>query len=265
MILAELAPTVAIALIGLAATMSVALAIERLTGNAGWIDAVWTFGVGAIGVALALAPVGGGEALWRRGTVAALIAAWSLRLGLHIVRRTCKSDTDPRYAKMMEDWGQAAALKLFAFLQAQAAVGSVLAVAVALAAHATADSLQLQDIIGVSLMAAAIAGEALADAELARFKGDAANRGAIYDAGLWRLSRHPNYFCEFLVWVAVAIIALDAGAPVTWLALLAPAIMYWTLRYASGVPPLEEHMQRTRPRAFAAYAARTPVFFPKPR
>ncbi len=122
--------------------------------------------------------------------------------------------------------------------------------------------LRLQDIVGVPLMAAAIAGEALADAEFARFRADPANRGAICDVGLWRLSRHPNYFCEFMVWVAVAIIAFDAGAPLTWLALLAPAIMYWTLRYASGVPPLEEHMQRTRPHAFAAYAARTPVFFP---
>ena len=103
----------------------------------------------------------------------------------------------------------------------------------------------------------------LADRELARFKADPANRGAICDVGLWRLSRHPNYVCEFMVWAAVAIIAFEPGAPSTWLALLAPAIMYWTLRYASGVPPLEEHMQRTRPHAFAAYAARTPVFFPK--
>ncbi len=112
-------------------------------------------------------------------------------------------------------------------------------------------------------MAAAIAGEAVADSELARFKANPANRGAICDVGLWSLSRHPNYVCEFLVWGAVAIIAFEAGDPSTWLALLAPAIMYWTLRYASGVPPLEEHMQRTRPHAFASYAAKTPVFFPK--
>jgi steroid 5-alpha reductase family enzyme len=111
-------------------------------------------------------------------------------------------------------------------------------------------------------MAAAIVDEALADSDLARFKTDPSNRGAICDVGLWRLSRHPNYVCEFMVWLAVAIIALEPSAASTWLAFLAPAIMYWTLRYASGVPPLEEHMRRTRPHDFAAYAARTPVFFP---
>ena len=260
--LAQLATAAAIALIGLALIMSAAWSTQRATGNAGWIDAFWTFGVGAMGAVLAVAPFGGGEGLWRRVIVAVLTVAWSLRLGLHIVRRTLKSGDDPRYANLMADWGPAAPAQLFVFLQAQAAVGAVLAFAIALAAQAPGP-LRLQDVLGIPLMAAAIAGEAVADSELARFKADPANRGAICDVGLWSLSRHPNYVCEFLVWGAVAIIAFEAGDPSTWLALLAPAIMYWTLRYASGVPPLEEHMQRTRPHAFASYAAKTPVFFPK--
>jgi steroid 5-alpha reductase family enzyme len=261
MSLAELALNAAIALVSLAAVMSAGWTIQRQTGNSGWIDAVWTFGAGATGVALALAPVGGG-ALWRRAIVAALAAAWSMRLGVHVVKRTMKSGDDPRYARLMADWGEGAPARLFAFLQAQAAVGALLALAIALAAHAPG-SLRLQDVVGAPLMAAAIVGEALADAELARFKADPVNRGAICDVGLWRLSRHPNCVCEFMVWLAVAIVALEPSAASTWLALLAPATMYWTLRYASGVPPLEEHMQRTRPHDFAAYAAKTPVFFPK--
>ena len=260
--LAELASAAAIALIGLALIMSAAWSIQRVTGNAGWIDAFWTFGVGAMGVVLAIAPFSGGEHLWRRVIVAALAAVWSLRLGLHIVKRTLELGDDPRYARLLADWGSAASARLFAFLQAQAAVGAVLALAIALAAH-TPGSWRLQDVVGMPLMAAAIAGEAAADRELARFKADPSNRGAICDVGLWRLSRHPNYVCEFMVWAGVAVIPLEPGAPPTWLALLAPAIMYWTLRYASGVPPLEEHMQRTRPHAFAAYAAHTPVFFPR--
>ena len=263
MSLAELIQTAAVALVGLALIMSAGWSIQRLTGNSGWVDAIWTLGVGAVGVAVALAPVGGGETVWRRAVVAALAAAWSLRLGLHIVRRTLKAGDDPRYRKMIEDWGERAPARLFAFLQAQAAVGAWLAVAIALAAHASGGALRLQDVVGMALMAAAVAGETLADSELARFKADPANRGAICDAGLWRLSRHPNYLCEFMLWVAVAVIALDPSAPLSVLALLAPAIMFWTLRYASGVPPLEEHLQRTRPERFAAYAARTPVFFPR--
>jgi steroid 5-alpha reductase family enzyme len=259
--LAELVSAAAIALIGLAVIMSAAWSIQRVTGNAGWIDAAWTFGVGAMGVVLALAPASD-DVVWRRSIVAALAAAWSMGLGLHIVKRTLESDDDPRYARLMADWGSAASARLFAFLQAQAVVGAVLALTIALAAHAPGP-LRLQDVVGIPLMAAAIAGEAVADRELARFKADPANRGAICDVGLWRLSRHPNYVCEFVVWAAAAIIAFEPGDASTWLAFLAPAMMYWTLRYASGVPPLEERMRRTRPHAFAAYAARTPVFFPK--
>jgi steroid 5-alpha reductase family enzyme len=204
--------------------MSAGWTIQRQTGNSGWIDAVWTFGVGATGVALALAPIVGG-ALWRRAIVAALAAAWSTRLGLHIVKRTLKWGDDPRYARLMADWGAAAPARLFAFLQAQAAVGALLALAIALAARAPG-SLRLQDVVGAPLMAAAIVGEALADSELARFKADPANRGAICDVGLWRRSRHPNYVCEFMVWLGVAIIAFEPGAASTWLALLAPAIIH---------------------------------------
>ena len=211
--LAELASAAAIALIGLALIMSAAWSIQRATGNAGWIDAFWTFGVGAMGVVLAVAPFGGGEDLWRRVIVAALAAAWSLRLGLHIVKRTLKSGDDPRYARLMADWGSAAPARLFAFLQAQAAVGAVLALAIALAAQAPGP-LRLQDVVGMPLMAAAIAGEAAADCELARFKADPANRGAICDVGLWRLSRHPNYVCEFMVWGARRGHCSRAGRPV---------------------------------------------------
>jgi steroid 5-alpha reductase family enzyme len=251
-----------LALASLAAIMAGAWAIQRRTGNSGWIDAAWSVGVGVVAASLALSPAGAG-ALWRQAAVAGFVGAWSLRLGLHIVSRTRKTSDDPRYRKLMDDWGAAAPLRLFLFLQTQAVAGAVLAVAAALAAHAPGASVRPQDVLGFALLALAIAGEARADAELARFRADPAHRGAICDAGLWRRSRHPNYVCEFLVWVAVAIVAFEPAAPLSWLALIAPAMMYATLRYASGIPLLEQHMLRTRPEAFAAYAARTPVFFPR--
>ena len=108
MSLAELLQIAAVALVGLALIMSAGWLIQRLTGNAGWIDAVWTFGVGAMGVAVAFTPVGEGGTFWRRAFVAALAAAWSLRLGLHIVQRTLKAGDDPRYRKTIDDWGEAA-------------------------------------------------------------------------------------------------------------------------------------------------------------
>jgi steroid 5-alpha reductase family enzyme len=116
---------------------------------------------------------------------------------------------------------------------------------------------------GAALALGAVAGEALADRQLAQCKR-APSPSRICERGLWGRSRHPNYFFEWLFWSAVAVMAL--AAPVTGFslaALAAPAMMYATLRYASGVPHVEAHMMRTRPEAFRAYAVRTPVFFPR--
>ena len=252
--------TFVIAECALAIIMAAAWTVVRATGQTGWVDSIWTFGVGATAAVLALAPSGGGEG-WRRAAVAAAVALWALRLGGHIFARTRKTPDDPRYRALIEGWGEAAPLRLFGFLQIQAAAGAALALAVALAAHAGAEGLRLQDALGALVFAAALAGEASADAQLARFRANAANRGKICDVGLWARSRHPNYFFEWLVWVAFAIAA--TGTVTGLLAWAAPALMYAALRHGSGVPPLEEHMARTRGEAFRAYAQRTPVFFPK--
>ena len=249
--------------IGLAAFMAGAWAVQRLTGSTGWIDAIWTFGVGFVGVALALGfgAIGDG-AFWRVVMVVAFAGAWSLRLGTHIVKRTLKSGDDPRYRKLLDEWGDAASWRLFVFLQIQAVVGAVLALAVGLAASASFPEPRIQDALGALVFVAALAGETTADRQIARFKADPTNRGKICDVGLWRLSRHPNYFFEWLNWISFAVLAVGADGS-GWFALMAPALMYWTLRYASGVPPLEEYMLNSRGEAYRAYQARTPVFFPR--
>ena len=247
--------------IGLAATMILAWAIQRATGNSGWIDACWTFGVGVFGASLAL----WGGASWRAWPVALGVAIWSARLGRHIALRTLRAGDDARYAKLRQEWGAAAPRRLFLFLQSQALVGAGLVFCVALAARNPAQGVRAQDVLGFVILAGALVGEAMADRQLDQFKQNPAHRGGICDVGLWSRSRHPNYFFEWLVWLAYPIIAIDlsGGFVVGWLALFAPAVMYWTLRYASGVPPLEDHMMRTRPAAFEAYRAKTPVFFPR--
>ncbi len=244
----------------MAAAMALAFWARRATGNSGWIDAVWTLSTGFTGAALALA----GSGAWpRKGIVALCAFLWAVRLGLHIVKRTLKIDDDPRYRALETEWGDRAAARLFLFLQAQAFVGAVLALAVALAALAAASN--LRDGVALLVFAVAFVGEALADRQLAAFKADAANKGRICDVGLWDLSRHPNYFFEWLAWVSAALAAMPtnaSGLPGS-LALAAPAAMYWTLRFASGVPPLEAHMAATRGAAFERYKARTPEFFPR--
>ena len=120
------------------------------------------------------------------------------------------------------------------------------------------------DGLAITIFALGVIGETVADAELRRFKQTSQGRQAVCDVGLWSWSRHPNCFCEWLCWCAYPLLAIGSGFVPGWLALLAPLFMYWTLVYASGIPPLEAHMRRTRPAAFAAYARRTNVFFPAP-
>lgn len=254
--------------VGLSLVMSVAWAIEQRTGNSGWIDTVWTFGLGMVGIAAALVPLAEDSSQnWpRRWLVALAVAVWALRLGLHIASRTAAIVDDPRYAALRQDWGPRASWQMWLLVQKQALVSIPLALAIFLAAHNPDPALQLQDYIAVVVFVVAIGGEALADRELRRFRRTAASRAVICEAGLWRWSRHPNYFFEWFGWLGYALIAIDwsGSYPWGWLALAGPACMYWLLVHVSGIPPLEEHMLRTRGQAFRAYQARTNAFFPWP-
>lgn len=252
--------------IGLAAAMALAWLVVDRSGRSGWADTIWSFSVGAAGVAAALAPLPSGPSA-RQVVVAALVALWSLRLGSHIAARTRGGGDDPRYQALKEAWGQDRRKRLFWFLQIQAAAAFLLAVTILIAAHNPAPWPQPLDFVGIAIAVAAVVGEAVADRQLSRFRADPANHGKVCDVGLWGWSRHPNYFFEWLGWVAYAVIAIDlsGGYPWGWLALAGPAFMYWLLVHVSGVPPLEAHMLRSRGDAFRAYQARVGAFWPLPR
>lgn len=254
--------------IALSAIMVVAWQVQRSTGHTGWIDVCWTFGTGIVAALGSLAPLPVDHSLGARQImVAVLIALWSLRLGGHILVRTREVGDDPRYRELIRHWGARADLRMFLQLQSQAAVGLILTLSVALAAHNPRAGLGLADFLGFTLLVGALAGEAVSDWQLRRFKFDPANRGRICEAGLWRLSRHPNYFFEWLCWFAYPLIAFDLSGhnPLGWFALAAPACMYWALVHVSGIPPLEEHMLRSRGAQFRALQARTRPFFPFPK
>jgi steroid 5-alpha reductase family enzyme len=263
---AFLATIVAIAA-SLAAIMSGAWLVWRATRNSGWIDTTWTFGLGLVGCigAFIPSPWSGGVTA-RQVLVAVLVAVWALRLGLHIARRTVGIKDDPRYGKMVADWGADASRQMFFLAQKQALVSIPLALSMVLAAWNPLPGLRLQDALGVLVLIVAIAGEGVADAQLRRFRADPAHRNRICDAGLWGWSRHPNYFFEWLGWLAYPLLAIDLGGSYPWgfAALLAPACMYWLLVHVSGIPPLEAHMLERRGDEFRAYQARTNAFFPAP-
>ena len=245
----------------LSVVMAASWELQRATGNSGWVDAVWSFGLGAAGLVLALVP---GGPTTRQMVVAGLIAAWSIRLGVHIARRSMHGPEDARYAALREEWGRTFQRRLFWFLQIQAAAAALLGLSMMLAAHNPAPFFRPLDIAGIVVLIIAVAGEAVADEQLRRFKKNPANKGRVCDTGLWAWSRHPNYFFEWLGWVAYPLLAISSDWWWGWLALTGPAFMYWLLAHVSGVPMLEQQMLKSRGAAFRAYQSRVSSFFPLP-
>jgi steroid 5-alpha reductase family enzyme len=244
--------------------MAIAWMVQRRTGNSGWVDTIWTFSVGLVGAGSALWPIDGTAPGARQWLVATLVAIWSLRLGLHVAARTAGISDDPRYAAFAREWGVDSSRKMFMFLQKQAFGSIPLVFAIFIAARFPVPALRVQDFLGALILFAGIAGEALADIQLKNFRADAANKGRVCDVGLWRWSRHPNYFFEWLGWLAYPVIALSTDYPWGAATLLAPVFMYWILVHVTGIPPLEQQMLRSRGERYRDYQSRTSMFFPRP-
>ena len=248
--------------LSLSLLMAVAWIVQQRTGNSGWVDTIWTFALGLVGAAGALWPVAGTAPNARQWLVAALVAIWSLRLGLHIAVRTAGIADDPRYAAFAREWGGDSPRRMFVFLQNQGFGSIPLVFSIFVAAHFPHAMLRPQDFLAALILLSGIAGEALADAQLKRFRQRPANQGRVCDVGLWRWSRHPNYFFQWFGWLAYPVIAIDPSYPWGFAALLAPVFMYWILNYVTGIPPLEAQMLRSRGDRYRDYQSRTSPFFP---
>jgi len=257
--------------IGLWLIMISAWAFQRWVDNPGWVDVFWTFGTGTAGVVAALYPMAGQIAnhLWptdRQLLVSALVATWSLRLGVYMAIRVATSPEDARYIQLRENWGASFQRRMFVFMQNQGIGSIVFPLSILIAARNPAPGLRATDWLGAAILVIAIIGESLADRQMRRFKAAPTNRGKVCDVGLWSWSRHPNYFFEWLGWFAYPVIAMDFSGAYPWgvLALSAPALMYWVLNHGTGTPHLERHMARSRGEAWQHYRARTNAFIPLP-
>jgi len=248
--------------IGLSVIMTAAWAVQRATGASGWIDTIWSVAVGLGGMAAALFAAGDAG---RRAVAFVFVAIWSLRLGWHIAARTRGGGEDPRYEALIKEWGAAAAVRLWLFLQVQALAAFVLVLAVYLAAASAAPFPRFIDILAIGVAIIAIAGEALSDRQLAAFRKTPEAKTGVMERGLWAYSRHPNYFFEWLFWCTWPMMAISLPLGWSWLSLLAPVQMYWLLVHVSGIPPLEHHMLASRGEKFRALQARVNAFFPGPR
>ena len=229
---------------------------QRRHRNAGIVDVIWSAAV-ACG-AVTLAALGDGAAL-PRVTLAILGALWGGRLALHLARRVFGEGEDGRYARLRTVWGDSD-VRWFAFFQAQALLAVLFSLPFLGAARNPVGTPTAAWLLAIAWWIACVAAEAIADRQLARFRADPAHRGMTCRAGLWRYSRHPNYFFEWLHWFAYVWLAV--GSPWFGVAWTGPVVMYVFLRWLSGIPFTERQALATRGEDYRAYQRTTPMLFP---
>lgn len=244
---------------GIAAAAFLAVwAVSVRIRNYGLLDAAWSYGVAVLAPLYAV--LGPGDSV-RKGLAAAVGVAWSLRLGTYILRRVLRHhpEEDPRYRTLRERWPGSG--KFLVFFQLQALVAAVFSLPFLLMAYNTSPELKAVELLGLGVALLSLGGEALADHQMAAFKKNPANRGGVCQDGLWRYSRHPNYFFEFMVWVGFFLAAL--GTPWGWITVVCPLLMLHFLLNVTGVKLSEKHSLETRGEAYRAYQQRTSAFVPR--
>lgn len=194
----------------------------------------------------------------------ALVAVWALRLWLHLLLRSRGKPEDPRYASFRQRYGPARYwwVSFFQVFLLQGCLVVFISAPLQLAAAArTPDPIGATDLAGVAIFLGGFVFEAVADWQLEAFRRDPAKKGRVLDEGLWRWSRHPNYFGEAVLWWGFWLCALDQ--PLGWATILAPILMTFLLVKVSGVSMLDAHLSATKP-GYQEYVRRTAAFLPRP-
>ncbi len=226
--------------------------------NASVVDPGWAGGLALLAVMYAL--MGGGDPL-RSGLMAAMAGIWGLRLALYLLfTRVIGHPEEGRYVQLRRQWGGNLPLKFLLFFQFQAVLCVVLSLAFLAPALNRAPGLSALEYAAAGVWALALLGETVADRQLQKFKSDPANRGKTCRAGLWRYSRHPNYFFEWLIWVSFALFA--SASPYGYLAWSAPLLMLYFLFRVTGIPATEAQALRTKSEDYRRYQESTSVFVP---
>jgi steroid 5-alpha reductase family enzyme len=218
----------------------------------------WGLGFAAVALTTLALSAGHGDPV-RRVVVTVLTLVWGLRLSIHIGLRGRGQPEDPRYEQLLaRGRGPLYALRMIYLLQGVSLWFISWPVQVA---QYDPDGLGVVAGLGIAVWAVGVFFEAVGDAQLTRFKADPANRGRVLDTGLWRYTRHPNYFGDACVWWGLWLIA--AGSWVGLVAIVSPVTMTYLLTRRTGKPLLESHLSATRP-GYSEYVARTSGFIPRP-
>ncbi len=246
---------------GLAAVlMLVFWLIAVKSRNAGWVDVGWALGLAMCVWFYTFSTDGLALRHW---LLALAVSLWALRLVNHLrVRFVTEGHEDRRYQKIRADWKTNQDFKFFFFFQFQALLIVILSTCWLPSMRNAQPSLHFLEIVGVLLWVIGFLGESIADHQLKSFKSKLSNRGKTCQEGLWKYSRHPNYFFEWLMWVAYAVFALASLGG--WIALVSVVLMYYFLMHVSGVPMAEEQSLKSRGDEYRRYQSVTSVFFPMP-
>jgi len=233
-------------------------AIQCRTKDAGVADFGWATSLAFLVAWFAFFEA---EPTGRTMLIALLAIAWALRLAFYILfDRVIGKEEDGRYKALREHWRARASFYFFFVFQAQTVVAILFSIPVMIAMTAPGDTWGIWESLGLAVWLVAVGGEWIADKQLAAFRGDPDNKGRTCRTGLWRYSRHPNYFFEWLHWWAYVFFAVGHAY---WMVTLAgPALMFYFLFKITGIPYTEKQALRSRGDDYKQYQRTTSVFFP---
>jgi steroid 5-alpha reductase family enzyme len=229
--------------------------VSVMIRNVAFVDSLWSlfFLIAAVVFAAEAAPLSARGLL-----VTLLVAIWALRLSFYITARNWGEPEDHRYQKIRENNEPGFAFKsLYIVFGLQGVLAWLIAMPL-MPAIMTPGGIGLLEVAATALWLVGFVFEAGGDYQLAKFKSEPSNKGRVLDTGLWRYTRHPNYFGDFCVWWSFYIFAVSAGG---WWTVLSPLLMSFLLLKVSGVAMLEKTITDRRPK-YAEYIRRTNAFFP---
>jgi steroid 5-alpha reductase family enzyme len=253
---------ISVLLSGFGAVMALMLAgwvVSLLMHDASIVDILW--GLAFVTITWVTFGVGNGSPS-RSLLLAVLVTIWGVRLAAYLARRNLGHGEDFRYQAMRRKHPNFALWSLYGVFGLQGVLAWIVSLPVQIAMHdKTPDGLGVLAIVGTLVWLGGIAFEAIGDWQLARFKADPASAGQVMDRGLWRFTRHPNYFGDFCVWWGLFTVALECGTAA--FGIVGPIVMSTLLMKVSGKALLERSIGKRRP-GYADYVRRTNGFFPGP-
>ena len=254
--------TLALSATLLAALFFITWRIAKKIDNFSIVDVTWSYAFAPTAITYAILCDGW---LARRAAIACIISLWSLRLGTYLFQRVFvhHPKVDPRYATLENRWQPDPQRAFLIFFLSQGLLVWLLMLPVYFISTNPAEAFHPFELAGITLWLTGLIGEAIADAQLKGFKASSADALAVCKRGLWRYSRHPNYFFQSLLWWGLFLIAI----PVSWgwLTIVAPLAMLYFILRVTGIPLTEELALKKRGDSYRVYQRTTRPFIPLPK